>query len=82
MLKNAAVLEENDWDAGLRIVTAVAPGEPRLVLDGEPAALEPGAQYYFDTIELSADDFDLRSSVPGVAVYSRQGALTIDLTGE
>lgn len=82
MLKNAAVLEENDWDAGLRTVTAIAPGEPKLVLDGEPAALEPGARRYFDSIELSAGDFDLRASLPGVAIYSREGALTIDLTGE
>jgi hypothetical protein len=78
MIKDAALLEEDDWDGDARTVTVKVLEEPEVEIDGEPVALQPDRMYEFGSIHVTAGSLELRASIPGTIVQSDDG-MTVDL---
>jgi hypothetical protein len=78
MIKDAALLEEDDWDGDVRTVTVKVTLEPEVEIDGEPVVLRPDRTYEFGTVHVTAGSLEIRASMPGTILQSDDG-ITVDL---
>jgi len=80
-VKDAALLDEMDRTLDAKTVTFFTSDLTAVDLDGEQRDLVPGETYHFETLVLSAENFQLRSTRPGVLVVDGR-SLNVDLIPE
>ncbi len=71
-LRDAGLLETNDWDAGTKEVLFYAGGPESVAIDGTEFSGETGGERAFESIAVSGPGFRLTSDLPG----------TVEITGK
>jgi len=77
-LRSAAVLEEQDWSAGIKVVTFFVPSEPKVWVEGKELNNLQGDGQEFLSLKLAAGSAELQTDVPG-RILVKGHSITIDL---